>query len=102
MGVFPLAATMGDRTSPNWARPGWWQACESHSRLRCPAPRLSAHRLDDFTPTHSAAGQAHLAPRRFAAYIQSIQLSRTPARSPYLAGLRAAAAFERGPPAMAA
>ena len=100
MGVFPLAATMGDRASPRWARPGWWRRDPS-MRSRCQVHPTSAQRFDQFIPT-SSARQSDLALRRFAAYIQDNQFKRTPVQGPRPRGLWAPIAIERGPPAFAA
>jgi hypothetical protein len=100
MGVFPLAATMGDRTTPMWARPGWWRRDPS-TRSRFQVHSTSAQRFDQLIPT-SSARHADLALRRFPAYIQGNQFQRTPVQGPRPRRLWAAIAIERGPPAFAA
>jgi len=98
MGFFPFTATMGERVSPIWARPGW-----RHDPLHscCPLLPTSAQRFDQLTPK-SSARHADLALRRFPTYIQDNQFMRTPVQGPRPRGLWAAIAIERGPPAVAA
>jgi len=95
MGVFPLAATMGDRMGPNWARPGWWRGRVSHSRR--PAPLFSTTSLTQSISTH-AARRTHLALRPFLGYIQRIRLPRTPIGSARQGACLVASTIERGPP----
>jgi hypothetical protein len=95
MGVFPLAATTWDISSPVRARSGW---------VRGPAWRWRPHSLlhspkFDPTPKPPARRQAPLALRRFMAYIQRVAFSRIPDRSPAAWGVRVAL-IERGPPAV--
>lgn len=96
MEVFPLAATMGDRMGPNWARPGWWRGRVSHSRR--PAPLFSTTSLTQSISTPAAARRMHLALRRFVGYIQRIRLPRTPMGGPRQGARLVASTIERGPP----
>jgi hypothetical protein len=52
MGVFQLAATMGNRTGPNRARPGWWRDRASHPTTRRPLAflRSQPHPVDFDAP----------------------------------------------------